>query len=462
MNRLKENYGELTELIFKVSYLCLAFATFVSFVYISPLQPILVRVTLVMGVLTVAGRMLHWKKYKKMPCLILMILFCVSFLFSAVMNRQYGITDNLKWIIWTGIQFFGLYVCDMDRDEQKVKREFAIISHIFICVTAVVALISLLMLAGSYSAFFTTADNELIIIGYQWDRLWGAYTDPNYGAVCSVIGILLSGLYLIKKKGVRKLLYAIAMVLNYAYLIFSDSRTGELALVVCGGVFLYLWLLKKFRGRRWLKSIVAVGCVMAIILAVGQQAKTQNITYQKEVAAQRAKQQIPKKTKKNSKQITARQKNIREDVSSGRLSIWQSAIEVWESSPVYGAGYTTVTDYAKEHVPGTYIVNNSQGDYTSMHNMFFCVLAYQGAVGTVLFVLIALRMLGYIIIPVLRNKELPDTDAAVWFCCIGCVAVSMMFLLDGIYTNSPNAAVLWLFGGYLIRYTYQKRKEEGI
>lgn len=462
MNRLKENYGELTELIFKVSYLCLAFATFISVAYMSPLQPVLVKVTLIMGVLTVAGRMLHWKKYKKMPCLILMILFCVSFLFSAVMNRQYGITDNLKWIIWTGIQFFGLYVCDMDRDEQKVKKEFVILSHIYICITAMAALISLIMLARSYSEFFTTADNELIIAGYQWDRLWGVYTDPNYGAVCSVIGILLSGLYLIKRKGAWKLLYAIAMLLNYAYLIFSDSRTGELALMICGGLFLYLCLLKKFHGRGWLKSIVAVGCVMVIVMAAGQQAKTQNITYQKAVAAEKAKQQVPKKTKKNNKQLTVRQKSIQEDVSSGRLAIWQSAVEVWESSPVYGAGYTTVVDYAKEHVPGTYIVNNSQGDYTSMHNMFFCVLAYQGAVGAVLFVLIALRMLGYIMMPVLRNKEQPDTDAAAWFCCIGCVAVGMMFLLDGIYTNSPNAAVLWLFGGYLVRYTHQKRKEEGI
>ena len=381
MKRLKENYGELTELIFKVSYLCLAFATFISVAYMSPLQPVLVKVTLIMGVLTVAGRMLHWKKYKKMPCLILMILFCVSFLFSAVMNRQYGITDNLKWIIWTGIQFFGLYVCDMDRDEQKVKKEFVIMSHIYICITAMAALISLIMLARSYSEFFTTADNELIIAGYQWDRLWGAYTDPNYGAVCSVIGILLSGLYLIKRKGAWKLLYAIAMLLNYAYLIFSDSRTGELALMICGGLFLYLCLLKKFQGRSWLKSIVAVGCVMVIVMAAGQQAKTQNITYQKAVAAEKAKQQVPKKTKKNNKQLTVRQKSIQEDVSSGRLAIWQSAVEVWESSPVYGAGYTTVVDYAKEHVPGTYIVNNSQGDYTSRHNLFVCVLAYQGAVG---------------------------------------------------------------------------------
>lgn len=105
MDKLKQNYEEILELVFKISYLCLAFATFISRIYISPIQPILVKLTLVLGLLVILVRIINWKKYKKMPCLILMILFCLSFLLSTFMNRQYGMTDNLKWILWTGIQF---------------------------------------------------------------------------------------------------------------------------------------------------------------------------------------------------------------------------------------------------------------------------------------------------------------------------------------------------------------------
>lgn len=453
MTKIKQNYEEILELIFKISYLCLAFATFISVIYMSPVQPILVKLTLVLGVLTIIVRVLHWKKYGKMPCLILMILFCLSFLLSIVMNRQYGgMVTDLKWLIWTGIQFFGLYVCDLEREEEKYKREFAILSHIFIIVTVIAAVASLVMMARSYSAFLTTADKEFIITGFQWDRLWGVYTDPNYGAVFSVIGILLSGLYLIKQKRNLKILYVIAILINYAYLISSDSRTGLLALIFCGGLFLYLWCVSRFKSKKVLKSILVVVCVFAVVLAVGETAKSQNITYQKKVAAERAKKH-PKQLKK--KQLTERQKNIRDDASSGRLDIWKSAIEVWETSPVYGAGYSTVVPYAKEHVPETFIVNNSQGDYTSMHNAFFSVLAFQGGIGFVLFVLIAARIILYILKVLLKETE--NWDYVTAFLCVCTVGISMLFLLDGIYTNSPSAFVLWAYSGVLVQYASRKR-----
>lgn len=463
MNKIKQNYEEILELLFKISYLCLTFATFISVIYMSPIQPILVKFTLLLGVVVILVRLLHWKKYGKMPCLILMLLFCLSFLLSIVMNRQYGMTADLKWLIWTGIQFFGLYVCDLNREEEKYEREFTILSHIFIIVTVITAIASLIMLAKSYSEFLITADKEFIVTGFKWDRLWGAYTDPNYGAVCSVIGIILSGLYLIKKKGAVKLVYAFALIMNYAYMIFSDSRTGILALVLCGGLFLYLWCVSKFQAKKILKSLLVVICVFSVALSVGEVAKTQNITYQKKVAVQRAKEEKLTKKKNHNhkkKELTARQKNIQDDASNGRLAIWQSAIEIWESSPAYGAGYSTVVPYAKEHVPDTYIVNNSQGDYTSMHDTFFCVLAYQGGIGAILFVLIAFRIFFYVVKNVFTESGERKFDVTTMLCSVGCVAISMMFLMDGIYTNSPSAAVLWLFSGYLVRYSYRKKNEE--
>lgn len=282
IDKVKQNYEEILELVFKISYLCMAFATFITYIYMSPIQPILVKITLVLGTLTILVRVIKWKKYGKMPCLILMILFCLSFLLSTVMNRQYGMTDNLKWIIWTGIQFFGLYVCDLERDEKKYKQEFIILSHVYIIATILSALASLIMLAKSYSALLTSVDGEFIVTGFEWDRLWGVYTDPNYGAVCSVIGIILSLLYVIKQKGYRKIIYILAVVLNYAYLIFSDSRTGELAFAISGGgIFLWFWGTQRFKSKKYLKSFLMVVCVVSVLFLAGQEIKTQNIMYQK-------------------------------------------------------------------------------------------------------------------------------------------------------------------------------------
>ncbi len=476
INKIKQNYEEILELVFKVSYLCLAFATFITYIYMSPLQPVLVKVTLVLGALTIFIRVINWKKYRKIPCLILMALFCLSFLLSTVMNRQYGMTDNLKWIMWTGIQFFGLYVCDPDRDEKKYKRELEIISHIFIIVTVIAAVASLIMLAKSYSAILYTVDGEIVITGFEWDRLWGVYTDPNYGAICSVIGIVLSLLYAIQKKGIRKCGYVIAIVLNYVYLVFSDSRTGEIALMVSCGIFLYFCGIKKFQNKKYLKSAFLVICVLLAAFMVGQTMKTQNIIYQKKAAAVReinTKKQVgikenqksqpteQKNIQENKKsQPTERQKNIQEDVSNGRLALWKSSIEIWMSSPVYGSGYSTLIQYAKEHVPDTYAVNNDVGEYTSMHNTFFCTLAFQGAIGAGLLILIALRILFYVIKAVLFEQDKRQPEVIAMVSCVGCIAVSMMFLLDGIYTNSASAVILWIFNGYLVQYAYQKKYNE--
>lgn len=169
MDKLKQNYEEILELVFKISYLCLAFATFISIIYISPIQPILVKLTLVLGLFVILVRIINWKKYRKMPCLILMIFFCLSFLLSTFMNRQYGMTDNLKWILWTGIQFFALYVCDLDRDTEKYRKEFNILSHLMIIVTSVSAVTSLVMMVQSYSEYLTTPEGEFIVTGYTWD-----------------------------------------------------------------------------------------------------------------------------------------------------------------------------------------------------------------------------------------------------------------------------------------------------
>lgn len=476
INKIKQNYEEILELVFKVSYLCLAFATFITYIYMSPLQPVLVKVTLVLGALTIFIRVINWKKYRKIPCLILMALFCLSFLLSTVMNRQYGMTDNLKWIMWTGIQFFGLYVCDPDRDEKKYKREFEIISHIFIIVTVIAAAASLIMLVKSYSAILYTVEGEFIVTGFEWDRLWGVYTDPNYGAICSVIGIVLSLLYAIQKKGIRKCGYVIAIVLNYVYLVFSDSRTGEIALMVSCGIFLYFCGIKKIQNKKYLKSAFLVICVLLAAFMVGQTMKTQNIIYQKKAAAVReinTKKQVgikenqksqpteQKNIQENKKsQPTERQKNIQEDVSNGRLALWKSSIEIWESSPVYGSGYSTLIPYTKEHVPDTYAVNNDVGEYTSMHNTFFSTLTFQGGIGAGLLILIVLRILFYVIKAVLFEQDKRQPEVIAMVSCVGCIAVSMMFLLDGIYTNSASAVILWIFNGYLVQYAYQKKYNE--
>ena len=462
MEKIKQNYEEIIEVIFKVCYLLLTLATFITVIYASPVQPLLVKASLVLGMVLILIRVVKIRKYAKMPCVILMVLFCVSFLLTTVMNRQYGITENGKWVIWTGIQFFALYVCDVERSEEKYRREFRILSHILIVCSLIAALASIVQLVQVYSQYITTADGEFIVTGYTWGRLWGVYTDPNYGAVISVISITLSLLFILQKKGLIRIAYIVSIILNFVYFVYSDSRTGEIAIVVSVGLFLILWFSKK---KASAKKIVRFGVPVILIVCIAaagfggmQVMKSQYGKYYAAVSAERAKNR-PKQEVKKDNSTAGRKQDIQQDVSNGRFALWQSAVEVWETSPVYGAGYSTFVPYAQEHTPDTYAVNNDQGNYTSMHNTFFNALAFQGTIGAVLFVLIALRILTYVLIPVLKDQSDGSAELAAMLACTGAVVVSMMFLLEGIYTNSPGSFVLWTFTGYMVRFAYRKRRE---
>ncbi len=462
MEKVKQNYEEIIEVIFKVCYLLLTLATFITVIYASPIQPLLVKASLVLGMVLILIRVVKIRKYAKMPCVILMVLFCVSFLLTTVMNRQYGITENGKWVIWTGIQFFALYVCDVERSEEKYRREFRILSHILIVCSSIAALASIVQLVQVYSQYITTADGEFIVTGYTWGRLWGVYTDPNYGAVISVISITLSLLFFLQKKGLIRIAYIVSIILNFVYFVYSDSRTGEIAIVVSVGLFLILWFSKK---KASAKKIVRFGVPVILIVCIAaagfggmQVMKSQYGKYYAAVSAERAKNR-PKQEVKKDNSTAGRKQDIQQDVSNGRFALWQSAVEVWETSPVYGAGYSTFVPYAQEHTPDTYAVNNDQGNYTSMHNTFFNALAFQGTIGAVLFVLIALRILTYVLIPVLKDQSDGSAELAAMLACTGAVVVSMMFLLEGIYTNSPGSFVLWTFTGYMVRFAYRKRRE---
>ncbi len=90
INKMRFAWQEYLELAFKISYILLAFATYVTVLYMSPAQSIFVKLTMVLGAFVVLARVINWKDYRNTPGLILMALMCLSFLLSTFMNRQYG------------------------------------------------------------------------------------------------------------------------------------------------------------------------------------------------------------------------------------------------------------------------------------------------------------------------------------------------------------------------------------
>ena len=476
------------ELITKISYLCLAICTFNPFLYISSVQPVFVKLTLALGAGLILMRLFRYRTYGKMPCVMIMVLFCGSFTLSAFMNRQYGIVDNGKWIVWTTIQFFALYVCDVERNTEEYRKEFEILAHIMIVYSVFSAVYSLWMLITRYSGMIESADGEFIVCGFTWGRLWGNYTDPNYGAEFAVIVMILSLFFLVQKKGFLRILYVVSLTVNYLYLIFSDSRTGEIALFCSMVLCVFMWLChiqKKERSvGKYGTALAGAVCIAAVLLGGEYLARSGYNTKLAPVFAETFSQDDIKKTegetsdseKKESstgkkeattikqetstvKKEVGRKKDLEKDVTNGRLSLWKSAIEIWKTSPAYGTGYSTVVNYAKEHTPDTYLINNPLGEYISMHNAYLNTLVYQGVIGFILLLAMAGRILQYVMRLFLRGQTDDILYLTAMLACVGTVAAAMFFLLEGLYTNSMGSFVFWTFSGYLTHYSYRKKEE---
>ena len=95
----------------------------------------------------------------------------------------------------------------------KVKKHFQICMQYVCLVTAVLALTSFVLMFSGYNKAFVSLDNPEAppyYIGFANGRLYGAYWDPNIGALTAVVVILLSVYFIIKHKHwVLKTLHAL-------------------------------------------------------------------------------------------------------------------------------------------------------------------------------------------------------------------------------------------------------------
>ena len=470
MKIIKKEYVKVLEWAFKIAYLFLGLSTFNTFLYDSQVQPTLVRICLVLGALTLVGRLFFFRNYWKMPHWILLALFCLSFLLSMVVNYRYGaFTADFKWLIWTGLLFFLLYVCDTSRDAEAYKKEFTVLAHILIIYSVIAAAVSIYLMLRLYHATWYTAGGELMIAGFQWGRLWGVYTDPNYGSTFSVAAILLCVYFFKKRKKWGKIPYGIAIFVDYLYITFSDSRTAEVAMAASAAFWIITSLLwkKKSWKRAFAGILAAVVFAGAFVGATSVIKSEYNAEIQTKIQAQTAaqrqtNQQTKKKTQKQTtpSQKVGRQADLEEDVSNGRLALWESSVEIWSASPIWGTGYNSFLPFVKEHVPQSYVLNNSQGEYVSLHNEYINILVYQGVLGFGLFAAFGVLTL----IKWCRNLHLVRQEDRDYICVLtGCalvVLVTMVFLMEGLYTNSPGSFILWAFLGYLMHYFARKERAE--
>ncbi|MCI6675542.1 MAG: O-antigen ligase family protein [Clostridiales bacterium] len=448
------------EIIFKACYLVHLLMAFNAYFAGENIMNVTLCLTLLFGGLMGITRLIRIKDYIKFPNVLCLIAFIGSYALTALVNFRYGLFESAQYFIWLLFQFGLLYAFDAKREFGEIKKELYIIAYIAIVVLTIYNIIGITMLMQNKGFWHEAADGQVHRIGMtEWGRLHGLHADPNYGAVTSAVGLLLA-LYLImntKKKWIKAAL-CVTIAFQYLFIVFSVSRSGLIAAMCGTGAFVGLYYLKK---AKKLPVLVAAASVIITVGAMFAGSKvlinSYNI-YMEQRAEQSGDENIIKEptiSREGDMEATGG------DISNRRFSIWKSAMEIFLSRPIFGVGFRNIVPYAKDQLPGTYIleVNNEYGDFDAMHNMLMDTLASQGIIGISLLACFVIGTIVFFCKNFSKIKEEHWMIDVVLFCSCMTIGISSMFVSQILYVNNPNTYLFWALLGYLI-YFIKKDAEQ--
>ena len=212
--------------LYDLLYVLLAFNAFVNG---SAVMEIATLILVLFGAVTAVCMAAQFHVYRKMPNIWIIAAFLVSYLISSGLTRQYGVTDNLKEMLWLGISMIVIYGSSYMYEPDEMKQEFRILAWVWVAYCTIANLVSLSMVVWG-RGYKIGSGATAKVVGLKWGRLWGIYDDPNHGGTIAVAAILLT-IYLIvtAKKRWQKGICLFTIVIQFVYLVLSDSRTDRIA-----------------------------------------------------------------------------------------------------------------------------------------------------------------------------------------------------------------------------------------
>lgn len=477
---IKQLNDDILARYFRIAYLAMVMMNFTNFTNHNLFFKFYTYALVAFGAVILVLRAVRYKDYLKTPGLLLLIAMILLYGVSSVVNYSYGgfsgLVSNGKTAVFMCCYMLLLYVF-RPSSKEELRKELRLIAYIIIIFNFVSSLVSYCMLVVNYTHIAYVNDG-VIIYGFVWNRLWGTYSDPNHGAVVSVVASLLSAYFLLEKPGKKLVLFHWShIILSLLYIIYSDSRTGFVTLVI--GVFLYSFLFffyiaKNKKGIRrspliciCLAIVIAAGVVgsLAILKPVGLLPRQAYFQVQEIISEGKPLQgdsqddgdqpqtqpddpESAQPSDKDPLKVGREDSQMNNDLSNRRFSIWFSGLEIVKETPIFGTSFRNLVSFAKAKTPETYLVNNDLGSFSCVHNSVLDVLVSQGIAGFAVFICFTVLVLKKAFAYLLSNKKTLLPEQLLMLSVVFAVAVSSMFISEIMYINSIGGAVFWLFLGY--------------
>ncbi|MBO0483002.1 O-antigen ligase family protein [Candidatus Enterococcus courvalinii] len=322
----------------------------------------------------------------------LLYSFLGAMLISSLMNLEYGYSQNIKLLMWQAIFFFIVYQFGKDYGANFFFKLFGWLISI---VWFINNTISLYMFIIQYGVKIPIQYKYYPVrLGWLGNRLFGIYTDPNFGAVISFVVILISIYYLITKTSMHLLLKTFIILnitIQFSFIALSGSRTTLVCMLIVTFVFAFFSFfsskyLKNKIIYKWIVSFL-IGCVSMLgvytlnYVTANGWAYVPTITHLKNVndpnKSNNSNQKVPPKEKVN----LDRPDTEGGDISNLRFQLWASAVEIFKSNPMSGGSPGYYIQYAHDKLPHTFMGK----DNLTAHSFIFLIMAATGGLGLITF-----------------------------------------------------------------------------
>ena len=177
------------------------------------------------------------------------IVFAISYCVTVVLNRSFNDPlfqmRTLAWIFIFFIVIFG-----SSQHFSSIFRLTKGVGLILQILTLFAGLIGLWMYYANVIPWLRLPNGSVALIGVINSRLFGIYTDPNFGALIGVLAIVYAmGFFLFDgRAGGQRVIAVISIVVNLLYIGLAYSRTGYISLVLAA-----IFLTISFAIRAWHK-----------------------------------------------------------------------------------------------------------------------------------------------------------------------------------------------------------------
>lgn len=429
---------------FKLAFILYVFINTLALGYLGIENNVLAIIIIIWALMIFINDIIH-KEITINKDFILINSYGILLFLATICNQDYSDFKSYLIAIMQLIIFSLIFSNKKNTSITNIKEELQLIIPFTNLLVGIASGISLIMYLLN---IYDTKNNW--IIGVSENRLFGVYFNCNPAAFLACITIILAFLAITYNYKYKKIYY-INIIIQFMYILLTKCRSALIILSIIATALIYYFFIKKKNYLKIKKFFILCSICILIIFSSLLIGKGISVIFNNQDDLQEESRFQLEKIFEASKSLltgdSSKAIKLIDQVSSGRLELLNTSIEVWKISPVIGIGANNFRKMGLAKTEGTTI----QGvQVVHSHNEFIEALVTTGIIGFTLFTIFFILCFKKIIKLLKFHYNKKYYFSLLLFCLIVVSEIiGGLFDYGVFYVYSLSTVIAWNFLGYL-------------